>query len=50
MSEKESYPKKEEADIGIKNEEKKEKYIKDKATIRFLMQHTQRKDIYEGFN
>ena len=45
MSESESQPKIEEADIGVKKEERKVKYIKDKAIVRFLMQHTQRKDI-----
>jgi len=35
----------EEADIGVKPKEKKIKYIEDKWIIKFLMQHTQRKDI-----
>ena len=33
------------ADIGVKPKEKKIKYIEDKWIIKFLMQHTQRKDI-----
>jgi hypothetical protein len=45
MSEKELDSIIEEADIGIKKTEKKVKYIKDKAIVRFLMQQTQRKDI-----
>ena len=45
MSHKEKDLKIEEADIGIKPKEKKTKYIKDKAIITFLMQHTPRKDI-----
>ena len=45
MSNYENDSKFEEADLGIKQQENKIKYIEDQAIIRFLVQHTQRKDI-----
>ena len=45
MSKNENNLKIEEADIGIKQQKKKVKYIEDEAILQFLMQHTPRKDI-----
>ena len=45
MSQTELSFKKEEADIGIKQQETEEEYIENKDIIDFLMQHEPRKDI-----
>ena len=45
MSQTELSFKREEADIGIKQQEPKEEYIENKAIIDFLIQHEPRKDI-----
>ena len=45
MSQTELSFKKEEADIGIKQQETEEEYIENKAIIDFLIQHEPRKDI-----
>ena len=45
MSKNENGLKIEEADIGIKQQKKKDKYIEDEAIVQILMQHTPRKDI-----
>ena len=45
MSQTELSFKREEADIGIKQQETEEEYIENKDIIDFLMQHEPRKDI-----
>ena len=45
MSQKELSFKREEEDIGIKQQEPEEEYIENKAIIDFLIQHEPRKDI-----